>query len=606
MLFRLSYLTVASRHNSIHQFKSEIHHSLHSLLEICSSMTQLKQIHAQIILNSLTDQILTLGKLISFCAVSRSGNLRYAHHLFDTIPHPNKFMFNSLIRGYSSSNFPINSIILFRHMIDSGHSPNQFTFPFVLKACASESAYWMSLLVHCQAEKLGFGSHVYVQNGLVNAYAGCGFIGFARELFDSMSEWSLVSWNSMIGGYSKMGLKKESFLLFREMRGMGMEPDEFTLVSLLLVCADRCDIDLGRFVHLYIEVTGMEMDLILRNALLDMYAKCGRSQFAERVFERMPEKDVVSWTAMVSAYAKNGLVEFAQRMFEQIPRKNVISWNTMMSCYVQHGQSREALDMFHEMPNLGVVPDEVTLLSVLSACSQTGDLVTGKKIHNFICNNNYVPSITLCNSLIDMYAKCGALQNAMDVFNEMPNKNLVSWNSLLGALALHGCGLEAIKLFENMQADGIRPDEITFTVLLSACTHSGLLDTGRLYFDKMSTDYGIARQIQHYACMVDLLGRGGLLDEAMGIIQEMPMKPDIVILGAFLGACRTRGNVELGKQVMKQLMDLEPKSSGLYVLLSNLYSENGRSEDAQNMWKLMDENAIIKTRGVSLVEAEGC
>lgn len=569
-------------------------------------MKEIKQIHAQIILNGLVNETFTLGKLISFCAVSDAGNIDYGQLVFNQSPESNKFMYNSLIRGYSSSNDPIKSILLYRQMIDCGLSPNEFTLPFVLKACASKFAFWVSLLVHGHAEKLGIGSHVCVQNGLIHAYVACGFIQYARDVFDDMSDRTLVSWNSIIGGYAKMGRRKESFLLLNEMREIGMEPDEFTLVHLLSLCSQNRDIVLGKFVHLYIEITGMEIDLIVRNALLDMYAKCGQLQSAERVFERMLDKNVVSWTSMVSAYAKNGLVEFARRIFDQMTVKNVISWNSMISCYVQGGQWREALDLFHEMNNLGVKPDEATLLSVLPACSQLGDLAMGKKIHDYIHSTCSTPSVNLCNSIIDMYAKCGGLKFSMDIFNRMPNKNLVSWNSIIGALALHGCGPEAVELFEKMQAEGVCPDEITFTGLLSACSHSGLVDIGRHYFYKMSSVYGIQYEIEHYACMVDLLGRGGQLHEAIRLIRGMPMKPDIVIWGALLGACKTHGNVKIGKQILKQLLESEPHSSGVYVLLSNLYSDAGRWEDMKNIRKLMNDHEIIKCRAISSVEIEGC
>ncbi|XP_050204969.1 pentatricopeptide repeat-containing protein At2g22410, mitochondrial-like [Mercurialis annua] len=603
------YLTVASRLNqtliSNHLFKSQTHQILHNLLEKCTCMKQLKQIHAQIILNSLTDQTLTLGKLVSFCAVSDKGNLDYAQLVFDQIPIPNKFMYNSLIRGYCNSNNSMKSILLYREMIEFGHSPNEFTVPFVLKACGNELAYWMCMIIHGHAIKLGVVPLVCVENGLINAYVTSGFIGYARQVFDDMSDRNLVSWNSMIGGYSKMGWCKEAFLLFKEMREKGMKPDEFTLVNLLSVCSQRCDVNVGKFVHLYVEITGMEIDLIFKNALVDMYAKCGDLQSAERVFEGIHNKNVVSWTSMVSAYARHGLVKFARMSFDQMPMKNVISWNSMISCYVQGGQCGEALDLFHEMLNLKVKPNEATLLCVLSACSQNGDLVMGKKIHDYIHNINSTDIVTLCNSLIDMYAKCGALRIAIDVFNEMPKKNVVSWNAIIGSLALHGCGSGAVQLFEKMQVEGIWPDEITFTGLLSACSHSGLVDSGLHYFDRMSSVYGIKPEIEHYAGMVDLLGRGGFLDEAVNLIRGMPMKPDIVIWGALLGACRIYGNIEIGKQILKQILELERYSSGVYVLLSNLFSEAGRWEDVKNIRKLMNDHEIIKCRAVSLIEIEG-
>ncbi|KAJ0097328.1 hypothetical protein Patl1_28835 [Pistacia atlantica] len=531
-------------------------------------MNQIKQIHAQIIIQCLTNENLTVGKLISFCAISNNGNLEYAQLVFDQITEPNKFMYNSLIRGYSTSDNPIKAILLYREMINRCLSPNEFTLPFVLKACASESAYCVAAVVHGHGVKLGIGSQVYVQNALINVYVVCGLILCARKVFDEISERTLVSWNSMIGGYSKMGCCREGFLLFKEMR---------------------------------------DIDIIVRNALLDMYAKCGDLHSAQTVFERMSYKNVVSWTSMVSAYAKHQLVDSAREIFDQMPEKNVVSWNSMISCYVREGHCKDALNLFHEMSDLGVVPDETTLVCVLSACSQIGDLLMGKKVHNYICNNDMRPSVTLCNALIDMYAKCGFVGRALDIFNEMPEKNIVSWNVIIGALALHGYGLKGVNLFEEMLGGRIwRPDEITFMGLLSACSHSGLVDIGKYYFDRMKSVYGVSPEIEHYACIVDLLGRGGLLEEAVRLIGRMPVKPDAVVWGALLGACRTHGNIEIGKLVLKQLLELEPNSSGLYVLIANLFCESQRWEDVKNIRKLMNDCGIMKCKAISFIEIKGC
>ncbi|XP_059644449.1 pentatricopeptide repeat-containing protein At2g22410, mitochondrial-like [Cornus florida] len=627
MLGSLRCLTVGSRHKqtllsfiSLHtststststttsfspKFKSPIHESIHLLLEKCTHMRELKQLHAQIILQGLTQQTLTLGKLVSFCAVAESGDLQYAQVVFDEIPEPNRYMYNSLIRGYSNSDDPLKAIRLYHQMISSGLSPNEFTFPFVLKVCAFKSAYLDAVLVHGHAIKLGFVSQVCVQNALINVFVVCGLIHCARKVFADIGDRTLVSWNSMIGGYSKMGCCKEAFLLFREMRELGVVPDEFTFVNLLSVCSQTCDLESGRYVHSYIEVTGSKTDIYVQNALVDMYAKCGHLHTAQAFFDRMLDKNVVSWTSMVSAYAKHGLIDFAQKFFEQMPVKNVVSWNSMISCYVQEGRCREALDLFGEMCNSRVVPDETTLVSVLSSCSQLGDLVMGKRTHNYICSNNITPSITLSNALVDMYAKCGPVQIALDIFLEMPEKNVVSWNVMIRALALHGCGFKAIQLFEKMQGSGIWPDEITFMGMLCACSHSGLVDIGRYYFDRMGLIYGIPYEIEHYACMVDLLGRGGHLEEAIKLIGGMPMKPDVVVWGALLGACRTHGNFMVGKQILKQLLELEPHSGGLYVLLSNIYCEARRWDDVKKIRKLMKDHRIKKGNAISSIEIDG-
>ncbi|XP_050388211.1 pentatricopeptide repeat-containing protein At2g22410, mitochondrial-like [Argentina anserina] len=588
-----------------HNFKTPIHQTLHRLLEQCSSMPHLRQLHAQIILHGLTNQNLTLGKLVSFCSVSDAGDLRYAQLVFDQVRGPNKYMYNSLIRGYSNSNDPFKAMSLYYQMINSGLSPNEFTLPFVLKVCAAKTAYWEGVAVHCQAVKLGIGCQVCVQNALINVYSVFGLVHCARNVFDEMSERSLVSWNSMIGGYSGVGFAKEAFGLFREIRGLGVEPDQYTLVSLLSVCSQGCDLDLGRYLHHYVVVSGMVVDQILRNALLDMYGKCGHLASAQMVFHQMSYKNVVSWTSMVRAYAKHGCIEVARMFFDQMPLKNVVSWNSLILCYIREGQCREALDLFQKMLKSGEVPDEATVVFVLSACSQVGDLVIGKGTHDYISMRNIALTVTLHNSLLDMYAKCGAVGIAMDLFNQMPEKNLVSWNIVIGALALHGRGSEAIRIFEQMQEGAIWPDEITFIGLLSACSHSGLLDLGRHYFGRMKSVYRISPEIEHYACMVDLLGRCGCLEEAITLMRGMPMKPDIVVWGAMLGACRIHGNVDLPKLILKQLLELERHGSGLYVLLANIFGEAHRWEDVKNIRKLIKDGGVIKSRAVSSIEVDG-
>ncbi|KAK7307585.1 hypothetical protein VNO77_40781 [Canavalia gladiata] len=586
-----------------HKLKSCTHQTLHCLLDQCSSISQLKLIHAQIILHGLAAQVLTLGKLVSFC--TQVGDLRYAHLLFDQIPQPNKFMYNHLIRGYSNSHDPIKSLLLYRQMLRAGLVPNQFTIPSVLKACAAKPSYWEAVVVHAQAIKLGLGSHACVQNAILTVYVACRLIPSARQVFDDISNRTLVSWNSMIAGYSKWGLCNEAVLLFQEMKLLGMEPDVFTLVSLLSVSSKHGNLGLGRFLHLYIVISGIEIDSIVTNALIDMYAKCGQLQYAKSVFDRMLDKNVVSWTCMVDAYAKHGLIDNALIIFNQMPVKNVVSWNSIIWCHVQEGQYTEAVELFHRMCISGVMPDDATLVSILSCCSHMGDLAFGKQVHSYIYDYNITMSVTLCNSLIDMYAKCGALQTAMDIFFWMPEKNVVSWNIIIGALALHGFGEEAIEMFKKMQASGLCPDEITFTGLLSACSHSGLVDMGRYYFDIMCCTFGISPDVAHYACMIDLLGRGGFLGEAMILIQKMSVKPDIVVWGALLGACRTYGNVEIVKPIMKQLLELGRYDSGPYVLLSNMYSETERWDDMRKIRKIMDDSGIKKCMAISFIEIDG-
>lgn len=286
--------------------------------------------------------------------------------MFHKIPKLNKFMYNSLIRGYSNSDDPFKAFSLHCQMVGSGLSPNEFTLPLVLNVCAGQSAYWEAVVVHSQGIKLGTGSQVCVQNALITVYRFCGLFSCARNVFDDMSERTLVLWNSMISGYARTSSWEEAFLLFKEMRDLGVEPDKCTLVTLLSVCSQACDLELGRYVHLFTEVSGIEVDQIMRNALLDMYAKCGQLHLARTIFDQITPKNVVSWMSMVRAYAKHGLIEFSKEFFNQMPQKNVVSWNSMISNYFREGQCRVALDLFQKMLNSSVVPDEATLVRPFS------------------------------------------------------------------------------------------------------------------------------------------------------------------------------------------------------------------------------------------------
>ncbi|KAI3471157.1 hypothetical protein Pfo_027820 [Paulownia fortunei] len=357
----------------------------------------------------------------------------------------------------------------------------------------------------------------------------------------------------MIGGYAKMGWWKEAFLLFGGMREGGVEPDGHTFVNLLSVCSRIYDVELERYVHWYIEINGVLVDVYVQNALLDMYAKCRHLQMAEAVFVHMADKNVVSWTSMVSAYAKHGFVELAERIFNQMPVKNVVSWNSMISCYLQNGYYKESLDLFYRMCGSCMIPDETTIL-----------------------------------------------------WMSLPEKNIVSWNAIINALALHGSGYRAIELFQEMEAGGIRPDALTFSGLLSACCHCGLVEIGRYFFSKMGRMYKIPYDIEHYAYMIDILGRGGLLKEALELVGKMAMKPDIIIWGTLLGACRILRNVPIAKLVLKQLLELEPYAGGLYVLMSNIFCEAQQWDEMKKMRKLMKDHVVRKSDAVSSIEVSGC
>ncbi|XP_020695540.2 pentatricopeptide repeat-containing protein At2g22410, mitochondrial-like [Dendrobium catenatum] len=568
-------------------------------------MKQLKQLQAQLTSHGLLSDTLTLSSLIAFCSLTPSGDLNYGRQLFDRVAFPNRFMYNTLIRGYSNSDTKMESFVLLRRMMAQGLLPNNFTFPFVLKSIAEKSTLEDSFVLHSMIIKTGFASQVVVMNALLHVYVVSGHVCCAHKVFDEIPQKSIVSWNSMIDGYSQMGDYRSGFELFKVMRGLGLEADEFTLASLLSVCAQSRNLELGRGLHHFIVMNRVNKDLIVNNALVDLYGKCGELILAQACFDRMPVRNVVSWTSLFQGYAKNGLLDLARSLFEQMQERSIVSWNAMMDCYISSDQCQEALLLYERMKISGIVPDEVTLINVLSACSQIGNLVVGKITHEYIVQNFTNPSLILLNSIIDMYVKCGHLDVALSLFNMIEKKNVVSWNVMIGALAVHGNALDAIELFRRMTGYGFSPDGITFVGVLSACSHGGLLELGHHYFEAMDVVYNVRHEIEHYACMVDLFGRSGYIGRAIEFIIRMTMKPDVVIWGALLGACRIHGDLRTGLQVMKQLLELEVYSSGLFVLLSNLFCEMQRREDVMKVRKLMNEGGVKKVEGRSLIEVGG-
>ncbi|RLM85669.1 pentatricopeptide repeat-containing protein [Panicum miliaceum] len=354
--------------------------SLLNLLSQCRSIQNLNQVHAHLLVDGSFSAAAVASQLLaSYCALSAAAG-HGALRLFDGIPDPDRFMYNTVIRACCNGSCPQEALRLHRGMLERGILPNEFTLPFVLKACTRARAWGQARAAHGVVVNLGFAGQVFVGNALVHSYASAGSLADSRRFFDEMVERNVVSWNSMIGGYAQEGDTREARALFGEMRRQGFVED-FTLVNLLLASSQEGNLEFGRLVHCQMLVSGSRVDLILGNALVDMYGKCGDLLMALRCFEMMPLKNVVSWTSMLCAWAKHGSVDAARDWFDQMPERKIVSWNAMISCYVQCGQCREALDLYNSMQSQGLAPDEVTLVAVLSACGQIGDLTFGKMVH---------------------------------------------------------------------------------------------------------------------------------------------------------------------------------------------------------------------------------
>nr|DAD42017.1 TPA_asm: hypothetical protein HUJ06_000247 [Nelumbo nucifera] len=333
-----------------------------------------------------------------------------------------------------------------------------------------------------------------------------------------------------------------------------------------------------------------------------MYSSCGQIHDARKLFDGMPFRDVVSWNAMVAGYAKVGDVDNARVLFERMPERNAISWTAVIAGYSQVNRPNEAIEIFRRMQLEDVEPDVIAMLAVLSACSHLGALELGEWIHNYTDKRGLYKIIPLTNSLIDMYAKSGNIQKAIEVFENMKHRSVITWTTMIAGLALHGLGREALEMFSRMERARVKPNEVTFIAILSACSHIGLVDVGRWHFDCMSSRYRITPKIEHYGCMVDLLGRAGYLQEALELVRKMPFEANGAIWGSLLAASRIHGDVELGECALWHLIEVEPDNSGNYTLLSNIYAALGRWHEVGLVSKMMRYKAVKKMPGGSSIE----
>ncbi|CAF2344433.1 unnamed protein product [Brassica napus] len=685
----------------------------------CKTVSQVKLIHGKL----LSLGILTLNRtshLISTyislgCSSSSVSLLRRFPPSDAGVYH-----WNSLIRFYGENGRFSESLSLFRLMHSLSWTPDNYTFPFVFKACGEVSSVRYGASAHALSRVTGFNSNVFVGNALVAMYTRCGCLVDARKVFDEMSVigvWDVVSWNSIIESYAKLGKPKMAVEMLRRMTNeFAFRPDDITLVNVIPPCASLGAHSLGKQLHGYVIRSEIIENMFVGNCLVDMYAKCGMMDEANTVFSNMRLKDVVSWNVMVAGYSEVGRFDDVVRLFEEMREEkikmDVVTWSAAISGYAQRGLGYEALGVFRQMLSSGVKPNEVTLISVLSGCASVGSLMHGKEIHcyaikhpidlcrivhgddNMVINqlidmyakckevdtaramfdsvspidrdvvtwtvmiggysqhgdankalklftemfeqtrpNAFTISCALVacaslaalrvgkqihayalrnqkdavplfvsNCLIDMYAKCGDIGKGRFVFDSMTERNEVTWTSLMTGYGMHGYGEEALGIFDEMWKMGFKLDGVTLLVVLYACSHSGMIDEGMEYFNSMETDFGVTPGPEHYACMVDLLGRAGRLDAALRLIEEMPMDPPPVVWVALLSCCRIHRKVELGEYAAKKITELASNNDGSYTLLSNIYASTGRWKDVARVRSLMRHKGVKKIPGCSWVE----
>ncbi|XP_021715670.1 pentatricopeptide repeat-containing protein At1g05750, chloroplastic-like [Chenopodium quinoa] len=418
----------------------------------------------------------------------------------------------------------------------------------------------------------------------------------------------IIPWTTSIARHSKNGNLSAAFNEFNRMRLSGIHPNHITFITLLSAIAHYPS-QAKHFalpIHAYLRKLALNsLNVKVGTALVDMYSKCGFVHFARLCFDEIFDKNSLSWNTMIDCYMKNGKVDDALQLFDEMPIKDVVSWTVLIGGFVKKGLDDKALDCFYQMLLSGVDPDYVTIIAVLSACANLGALTLGLWIHRFVMGKEFKDNIRLCNTLIEMYSRCGRVDFAHQVFDNMPTRTLVSWNTMLGGFAANGHAEEALKLFETMQIEGFKPDGVSFTGALTACSHAGLVDQGLIYFEDMQRVYNLSPRIEHYGCLVDLYSRAGRLENALNVIKNMPMKPNEVVLGSLLAACRDCGDIGLAEVVMKYIVELDPSSDSNYVMLANMYAAIGSWEGANKVRRKMKTRGIQKRPGVSSIEIEG-
>lgn len=613
------------------------------LLRKCTNSKQSKQIHAQIIHFGGLSTTFLPSKLISVYAKFELVN--DAQKVFESVPIQSLFntiIWNTMLRANVTNGECRKALRVYAQMIKFKILPDAFTFPLVVRACATIGYLNSCSLVHCHAVVTGFEDNIYVGNELLAAYGKFGRMGVARQVFDKMPVRNYISWNTMVSGFAFNYDCDSALKIFKRMERDGWEPNVVTWTSLLSsharcgqywetmrlynvmrnkgvnssaesiavvvsACNDSDMLNKVKEVHGYVTTSGFEGYLFVKNSLLCAYGRHGGClEAAEKLFSEVENKCLVSWNGLISSYAQSGLCDEALLTFLKFKNEknltpNVISWSAVISGFALNGRTDEALELFRKMQLAKVSPNVITISTLLSVCADLSTIVFGKEIHGYIIRNLMNSNLLVVNGLINMYAKCGSLKEGYITFKNIKKKDLYSWNTLIKGYGMHGYGKNALEIFNQMISDGYKPDGVTFVSLLSACSHAGLVNDGRRLFNEMKPEFGIEPKIEHYACMVDLLGRAGLLEEASEVAKKMPLEPNVCVWGALLNSSRVHKNTNWDEKSVSEILD-RSSETGNYMLLSNIYAQSGQWEDSAKVRVSARARGLTKTRGQSWIE----
>ncbi|KAF6171687.1 hypothetical protein GIB67_007208 [Kingdonia uniflora] len=650
------------------------------VIKACGGLSCLvlgQAVHGMLIKLGLDSDMYACNSLIAM--YGKCGCISDSVKVFDKIAVRNLVSWNAMICGFSENGLKEESFIAFREVLmgEGDLRPDVATLVTILPVCASDGELDMGMVIHGLAVRLGLDHEVMVNNALIDMYVKCGCISDARILFDKSVSKNEVSWNVMINGYSREGDVYGTFCLLREMQmeGETMRANAITILNVLPVCLEQSQLRSLKELYGYTFRNGFEYDEMVANAFVAAYAKCGAFTSASNVFYGMEIKTVSSWNALIGGYAQNGdprmamesFVEMtslgldpdwftigslllacshlkslndgkvihgfvvrnglgvdsfigisllslyircgeplhARIVFDGMEERNLVSWNAMIAGYSQNELPNSVIDLFCKMQQDRIQPSEIAIMSMFTACAQLSALRIGKEVHCFALKENFVEYDFVSSSIIDMYAKSGCIEHSRRVFDKLSFKDLVSWTVMITGYGIHGRGEKAIELFEKMKREGFNPDGLTFIGLLMACSHAGLVEEGLKYFSGMLEEHNIEPKLEHFACMVDMLGRAGYLDYATRLIEEMTEEPDSGIWGALLSACRIHSDMDLGEKVSKKLLELDPNQAENYVLVSNLFAGSGRWDDVRRVRGKMKEMGLSKDARRSWIDVDG-
>lgn len=562
------------------------------------------------------------------------GELGTARDLFDEMPRRNVVVWNSMIHGYARNGCPRHAIKLFKVLCSDPLEEESRSDPFVMAtvvgACRDLEMLGSGKQIHAHIiiNKLEFDSilvsslvNFYAKNGdldtanhvletmdvlddfclsaLITGYCNIGRLNEARRVFSFKNNPCVVLWNSIIGGHASNNAERDAFSLFNEMRRNNVRENQSTFASILTACSCLDLLAYGQQIHSSAYKIGVIKDLIVASALVDMYSKCRSPDDASTLYNEINFHDTILHNTMITAYAACGRIQDAKYIFKTMLNKSLVSWNSMIVAYGQNGCPFDALHLFNEMNKLNLKMDEFSLASVISSCSIISATELGEQIFAKVIVTGLASDHIVSASLVDFYCKCGFINQGRRLFDEMIKIDEVPWNSMLMGYASNGHGNEAMNLFDQMISAGISPNMITFTGVLSACDHSGLVDEGRYWFNAMKGYYKIDPSVEHYSCIIDLLARAGHLEEAIDCIKSMPFNVDASMLLSVLRGCVAHGNKILGENVAEQIIQIDPKNSGAYVQLCSMFANSKDWDMCAKLRETMRDENVMKKTGYS-------